>query len=112
MIPLCPICLGNAGPIDKDHEIVSPAPDPHSCALCFGLLSDMTLCDEIVNKATEEYKREGYDGYNFILALNLPITMHLREAVLDKLLDGKFVPATMSPKNVYANFLMSKISKV
>uniref|UniRef100_A0A915EJN9 tRNA pseudouridine(55) synthase n=1 Tax=Ditylenchus dipsaci TaxID=166011 RepID=A0A915EJN9_9BILA len=108
MVPLCSLCFENLSLPDGSAVKL---PDGQHCSFCFGLLDDLSVCEDIIEKAAEQLKLNRYDGTTFLLALNTPITMHLREAVIDKLLGNAFVPMSMSPKGQFSTYLMTKLGQ-
>uniref|UniRef100_A0A915EM06 tRNA pseudouridine(55) synthase n=1 Tax=Ditylenchus dipsaci TaxID=166011 RepID=A0A915EM06_9BILA len=108
MVPLCSLCFENLSLPDGSAVKL---PDGQHCSFCFGLLNDLSVCEDIIEKAAEQLKLNRYDGTTFLLALNTPITMHLREAVIDKLLGNAFVPMSMSPKGQFSTYLMTKLGQ-
>lgn len=61
-INLCKICNSNFSHRCYDNLKIS-----NDCALCYGLLTDDTLCTSIVDKVLEVYKHEAFDETRFTL---------------------------------------------
>lgn len=111
MISLCKICF-NALKLPENEAQIITQPE-QLCPFCFGILMDYELCQKIANKVAEEREIHNYDGNTFVMALNTPISMHLREVIMQKaLLNDNWVPLSMSPKQLFSNTLMSKIGEV
>ncbi|KAL3094974.1 hypothetical protein niasHS_006325 [Heterodera schachtii] len=81
------------------------------CSFCLGLLDDDELHDKIVDEAVRQLRREGHEAVNFVLALNVPMSVLLREAVVERLLEPAWAAMSMSPKELLSRQLMPKIGK-
>ncbi|CAG9529827.1 unnamed protein product [Cercopithifilaria johnstoni] len=74
-IPLCAVCTRQLRGSEENGNVE----EPFNCALCFGVL-DEKFADEVVKKI---YKSNGYDSKSFLLAINIPVTAILREALYE-----------------------------
>ena len=111
VIKICKACKLLTG-FDDETKIVL-AETPHECALCFGLLSDDVLRRRIAEEAARVYTNDGFDGSTFLLAVNVPVCMHLRQIVIDKLFDDKkAIHRGTHPKNVFGDLVLRDIEKV
>ncbi|KAL3089097.1 hypothetical protein niasHT_023561 [Heterodera trifolii] len=81
------------------------------CSFCLGLLDDDELHDKIVDEAVRQLRREGHEAVNFVLALNVPMSVLLREAVVERLVEPAWAAMSMSPKELLSRQLMPKIGK-
>ncbi|KAI6242763.1 DNA topoisomerase [Aphelenchoides fujianensis] len=107
-VPLCRSCILVANlPAEKTRVVEQPFECPH----CFGILSDDQLRQEIAAHVREEFAKGEFDGDTFILAINIPISMFLRQAVFGRLMGDSWNTREMSPKNLFANLLLKDIEK-
>lgn len=109
MFSVCSLCLST---VKFPNEIAVITENISKCALCFGILQNHELHAKIVETTKLELKKNKYDGNTFLLALNMPITMHFREIIMKNLLGDAWVSMLMSPKGQLSILLMSKISEV
>lgn len=109
MFPVCSFCFSN---VKFPADVASVGENGTDCALCLGFLKDKEFCDDIVQKVSNELRKNAYDGNTFIMAINTPVSMHLREIVVEKLLGDLWTPMLMSPKSQLSMLLMSKINEV
>ncbi|KAI6172120.1 DNA topoisomerase [Aphelenchoides besseyi] len=108
-IPLCRSCILVGNLSDENVKTVEL---PFQCSHCFGILSDDQLRHSIAQRVREEFDKGVYDGVNFILAVNIPNSMHLRQAIICKLMGNCWNGRDSSPKNLFANLLLKDIEKV
>lgn len=107
-IPLCSSCILVTQLKEGEYETID---EGYKCSLCFGILSDIEYRKLIVKEVDKKFKSSGYDGYSIVIAINAPISMYLREFVMDELFDTWNV-RDMSPKNLFANLLQKDIEIV
>uniref|UniRef100_A0A1I7XBD5 tRNA pseudouridine(55) synthase n=1 Tax=Heterorhabditis bacteriophora TaxID=37862 RepID=A0A1I7XBD5_HETBA len=80
-LPLCSLCKHQiAGAAVASVEDIQ---HPFECTLCFGLL-DQQFIDEVASEVQRSLSNVPYDVSSFALALNLPVTQVLREAIIMK----------------------------
>ncbi|KAI3413977.1 hypothetical protein GPALN_011447 [Globodera pallida] len=120
---LCKICEANIGTkILEQQKVATDSPCPSTsasvgcepnwrCSFCLGLLNDDELLEKIADEAAHQLRREGHEAVNFVLALNVPMSVLLREAVVERLVEPAWSPMSMSPKELLSRQLMAKISK-
>jgi hypothetical protein len=106
-IPLCSSCIGTTG--QSANKAVD---DNYKCALCFGILSDVNFRKELAHEVGTQFESSGYDGNSIIVAVNLPISMLLRELLFAELLGDAYNPREMSPKSLFSNLLQNDIERV
>ncbi|VDD85628.1 unnamed protein product [Enterobius vermicularis] len=87
--PLCAVC--------SRHLTNQPASveRPWQCALCFGIL-DPDFIAEVAEKAAESLNSECFDSHSFVLALNVPVSVTLREAIIECSNDSEMRQGTLS----------------
>uniref|UniRef100_A0A183CQK4 Radical SAM protein n=1 Tax=Globodera pallida TaxID=36090 RepID=A0A183CQK4_GLOPA len=98
--------------VDDEGTSASVGCEPNwRCSFCLGLLDDDELLEKIADEAAHQLRREGHEAVNFVLALNVPMSVLLREAVVERLVEPAWSPMSMSPKELLSRQLMAKISK-
>lgn len=109
-VVLCNMCRSNLGGGNKNDEIPSSL-ENKNCSLCLGLLSDNKLYDEIVEKIMEVITSEGYDDRLFTMAMNMPISVCIREELLKHLFDADKTGAHAfaSTKQLMSKYMIHKM---
>uniref|UniRef100_A0A1I8B823 Uncharacterized protein n=1 Tax=Meloidogyne hapla TaxID=6305 RepID=A0A1I8B823_MELHA len=113
-VNLCKICQTNIIELISSNGTneINLLKSSKNCSFCLGLLFDEELYEQISTESLKKFLEEKYDGSNFILAINMPITQLLRETILQKLYDfGRWAPGSMSPKELLSRCLMGKIAE-
>ncbi|VDN02067.1 unnamed protein product [Thelazia callipaeda] len=75
-IPLCSVCTRHL----KGFEKVELISEPNLCPLCFGVLNEDYI-DKVMAEVKSKYVDSGHDAESFMLAINMPVTTILREAL-------------------------------
>uniref|UniRef100_A0A914PUI3 tRNA pseudouridine(55) synthase n=1 Tax=Panagrolaimus davidi TaxID=227884 RepID=A0A914PUI3_9BILA len=103
-ISLCSLCYKA---IADNLEDIEEAKEYYQCCLCFGIL-EPSIYEGIIEKTKEEYTKNGFDGKNFVLAVNFPVSQLVRELFIQKIMDKKWNEMMMSPKSRLTYNLMAK----
>ncbi|VDM39557.1 unnamed protein product [Toxocara canis] len=75
--PLCSVCMRHI----KGEQARSNVDESWKCALCFGIF-DSQFVDRVATEVKKKLDDDPYDSKSFVLALNVPVTTTLRDAVL------------------------------
>uniref|UniRef100_A0A914XWA3 tRNA pseudouridine(55) synthase n=1 Tax=Panagrolaimus superbus TaxID=310955 RepID=A0A914XWA3_9BILA len=103
-ISLCSSCYTA---ISEHLQDTQESEEYYQCCLCFGLL-DPSIYQKIIEKTKEEYAQNRFDGKNFVLAVNFPVSQLLRELFIQKIMDKTWNEMMMSPKSRLTYILMAK----
>jgi len=107
-IPLCQTCIYSTGLDANIHKAVD---ENYKCSLCFGLLSDGEFRKRLSLEVSKTFTEDDYDGNSVVVAVNLPLTMILRESIFAGMLGDKYNSREMNPKNLFSNLLQKDIER-
>lgn len=108
-IPLCTSCISVT---NQDAEKLKPVDENYKCSLCFGILSDNEFRLRVAKAVGEQFESSGYDGNSVIVAVNVPVSLVLREYLFAGIVGNTYSPREMSSKNLFATLLQKDIERV
>lgn len=109
MLSLCSSCISVSG---LQPKVYSVADEPHKCVLCYGILSNVEFRQRLTKDIAASFKDSGYDGSKMIIAVNVPVSILLREFILTELYGDGWKSKEQRVKSLFANLIQNDIERV